>query len=103
MHDELNFATLDRIYETVMKDSEEKMSSLLIMKDVTASLKNFEIQMLLKKIIFNRRYCRLSIICLVQSYNAMPLAIRKTIYHLACYKPRKKRDVSHMVGARVPR
>jgi hypothetical protein len=94
MHDELNFATLDQIYEQVIKDSEEKMSSLLIMDDVTASLKNLEIQMLLKKIIFNRRHYRLSIICLVQSYNVMPLAVRKTISHLACYKPRNKKEMS---------
>jgi hypothetical protein len=94
MHDELNFANLDRIYEQLMKDSVEKMSSLLIMDDVTASLKNLEIQMLLKKIIFNRRHYRVSIICLVQSFNAMPLAIRKTISHLACYKPRNKKEMS---------
>ena len=43
MHDELNFVPLDRIYEQVMKDAQEKMSSLLIMDDVTASLKNLEI------------------------------------------------------------
>ncbi len=78
-----------------MKDSVEKMSSLLIMDDLAASLKNLEIQMLLKKIIFNRRHYRLSIIYLVQSYNAMPLAIiRKTISHLACYKPRNKKKMS---------
>ena len=77
-----------------MKDAEEKMSSLLIMDDVTASLKNLEIQMLLKKIIFNRRHYRLSIICLVQSYNAMPLSVRKTISHLACYKPRNKKEMA---------
>ena len=47
-HDVLNFVTSDRIYEQVMKDAEEKMSSLLIMGDVTASLKYLEIQMLLK-------------------------------------------------------
>ncbi len=71
------------------------MSSLLIMNDVMASLKNVEIQMLLNKIIFNRRrHYRLSIICLVQSYNAMPLAIRKTISYLACYKPRNKKEMS---------
>ncbi len=67
MHDEMNFATLDRIYEQVMRDGEEKMSSLLIMDDVTASLKFFDVQMLLKKFIYNRRHYRLSIICLVQS------------------------------------
>jgi hypothetical protein len=76
MHDDLDFVTLDQIYETVLKDSEEKMRSLLIMDDVTASLKKLKIQMLLKKIISNRRKYRLSKICLVQSYNAMPLAIR---------------------------
>ena len=48
MHDELNFATLVRIYEQVMRDGEEKMNSLLIMDDVTASLKNLDVQMLLK-------------------------------------------------------
>jgi hypothetical protein len=94
MHDELNFLTLDRIYEQVMKDGEEKLSSLLIMDDVTASLKNLDVQMLLKKLIFNRRHYRLSIICLVQSYNALPLPIRKTISHLACYRPRNKKEMT---------
>jgi hypothetical protein len=63
--DELHFATLDRIYEQVMRDGEEKMSSLLILDDVTASLKNLDVQMLLKKLIYNRRRYHLSIICLV--------------------------------------
>ena len=67
MHDELNFATLDQIYEQVMKGAEEKMSILLIVDDVTASLKNLDVPMLLKKLIYNRRHYRLSIICLVQS------------------------------------
>ena len=46
MHDELNFVILDRIYEQVMKDGEEKLNSLLIMDDVTSSLKNLVVQML---------------------------------------------------------
>jgi hypothetical protein len=54
IHDELNFVTLDRIYEQGRKEAEERMSSLLIMDDVTASLKNLKIQILFKKIIFNR-------------------------------------------------
>ena len=64
------------------------------MDDVMASLKDLEIQIILKKIIFNRRQYRLSIICLVQSYNAMPLAIRKTISRIACYKPRDKKEMA---------
>ncbi len=42
-------STLDRIYEHVMQNAEEKISSLLIMDDITASLKNLDVQMLLKK------------------------------------------------------
>ena len=94
MHDELDFPTLDRNLETVMADAEEKLNSLLVLDDVTASLKNIDVQQLLKKIIFNRRHYRLSIIILVQSYNAMPLAIRKTISHLVCYKPRNKKELA---------
>ncbi len=90
MHDELNFPTLDRIYEQTMRNGEENMSSLLIMDDVTASLNNLDVQMVLKKLIYNRQHYRLSIIRLVQSYNAMPLVIRITISHLACYKPHNK-------------
>jgi hypothetical protein len=63
MHDKLNFASLYRIYEQTVKDAEEKMSSLLINGDVTASLNYLDVQMLTKKIIFNRRHCRLTIIC----------------------------------------
>ena len=48
MHDELNFVTLDRFYEQVMKDGDDKINSILIMDDVRASLKNLDVQMLLK-------------------------------------------------------
>ncbi len=50
--------------------------------------------MLLEKVKFYRCHYRLSIIYLVQSYNAMPLAIRKTISHLEYYKPRNKKEVT---------
>ncbi len=94
MHDELNFAMLDRIYEQVTRDGKEMMISLLIMDDVTASLKNLDVRILFKNLTYNRMHYRLSIICLVQSYNAMPLSIRKTISLLACYKSRSKKEMS---------
>ena len=94
MYDERSFTTLGRIYEHIMKDGEDKMSSLLIMEDVTASLKNLDALMLLKKIIFNRRHYRLSILCLVLSCNAISLSLRKSINHLACCKPRDTHEIS---------
>ena len=92
MYDELTFETLDHILETVKEDAEEKYNSLLVLDDVTASLKNNELQKMLKQTIYNRRHYRLSIMVLIQSYNAMPLDIRKTISHFVAYKPRNKKE-----------
>ena len=95
-HDELTYSVLDGILETVMEDAAEGYNSLLVLDDVTASLKNVEIQHLLRRIIYNRRHYRLSIMILVQSYNAMPLAIRKTISHFVAYKPRNKKEFTNI-------
>ena len=92
MYDELDFATLDKISETVREDAEEKYNSLLVLDDVTATLKDRDIQQLLKDLIYNRRHYRLSIMILIQSYNAMPLAIRKTLSHFVAFKPRNKKE-----------
>jgi hypothetical protein len=40
IYDEFSFVNLDRVCGQVMKHAEEKMSSLLFMNDVTASLLN---------------------------------------------------------------
>ncbi len=68
MHDEMDFLILYLIYEQAMRDKEENLNNLLIMDDVTASLKNRDVQMLVKKLNYNRRHYPLSIICLVQWY-----------------------------------
>ena len=41
--------------------------------------------------IFDRRHYRLSITIVVQSYNAMPLSIRKTRSHFTSKKPEIKK------------
>jgi hypothetical protein len=65
IHDELTWSVLDGILESVKEDAEEKINSLLIFDDVTASLKDKGLQQLLKQTIFNRRHYRLSIMILV--------------------------------------
>ena len=94
VYDELDYETLDGILEQVMEDAEDGYQSLLVMDDVTASLKDKEVQKLMKNAIFLRRHYHLSIVVLVQSYNSMPLPIRKTISHLVMFKPRNKREYS---------
>ncbi len=44
MHDELTWSVLDGILESVKEDAEEKYNSLLILDDVTASLKDKGLQ-----------------------------------------------------------
>ncbi len=92
MHDNLTqYGVLDDIIESIQKDVEEKYNSLFKLDDVTASLKNKKLQILLKRTTYNRRHYRLSIIILVQSNIAMPLSIRKTISHFISYKPSNKK------------
>mmetsp|Transcript_36540 Transcript_36540/g.86810 ORF Transcript_36540/g.86810 Transcript_36540/m.86810 type:complete len:247 (+) Transcript_36540:1878-2618(+) len=95
VYDELDLPTIDKILRTVQEDAEEERSSLLLMDDVTASLKN-ELQNMLRKAIYNRRHYRLSVLVLVQSYNAMPLSIRKTLSHFVAFKPRNKKEMENI-------
>lgn len=92
MYPELDYETLDTIQERIQEAAKKKEYSLLFMDDVTASLKDNDIGRMMRELIFNRRHLRLSIILLVQSYNAMPLAIRKTMSHFAMFKPRNKKE-----------
>ncbi len=62
------------------------------MDNVTAWLKDRGLQQLLKQTIFNWRQYRLSIMILVQSYNAMPISIWKTVSHFLSYKLRNKKE-----------
>jgi len=84
--DELTFNVLDTIYNNLLQNTQEKEKSLLIMDDVAASLKNGDIQKLLRKIIFNRRHLKCSIIMLIQSYIAVPREVRKLVNNLFLWK-----------------
>jgi hypothetical protein len=47
---------------------------------------------LLKTLIWNRWHLRTSIWVMAQSFNSMPMAIRKSISHLAMYKPNNTKE-----------
>ena len=96
MHDELDFPTLQGISEKIKEDAEEENNSLLILDDVAVALKDNDVQKLLRDLILNRRHYRLSIWLLVQTYNAIPLTVRKTISHLVMFKPRNKKETANI-------
>ena len=101
MRDELTGSVLYGILEIMKEDAKEKYDFLLILDDVTASLKDKSLQKLLKKTIYNRRHYWLNIMTLLQSYNAMPISIRKTLSHFLSYKPRNKKEVTAITSNKV--
>ena len=89
LYEELNYSTINKIYQNLLISSAEKETTLLILDDVGASLKNNDIQVTLKKIIFNRRHLKCHLIILLQSYMSCVKEIRKLIENIIMFKPSK--------------
>ena len=92
LFDELTPNVLQYVHEYCKVGSEENHWSLLILDDCAAELKNKEVERMLKYLIWNRRHLKLSIWILSQSYNAMPLSIRKALSHCVLFKPSNKKE-----------
>jgi len=90
MFEELTYSTISTIYEKLLKSSGDNENTLLILDDVGASLKNADIQQIMKRIIFNRRHLKVQILVLLQNYTSCPLQIRKLFTNVFMFKPSKK-------------
>jgi DNA replication protein DnaC len=88
-YEELNFDTINTIYDSLKNASEEKETTLLILDDVGAVLKNADIAKKLRQIIYNRRHLKTHIVILLQSYLSVPKEIRKLITNCFTFKPSK--------------
>jgi hypothetical protein len=89
MFDELSYSAISAIYSSLLVSTEKKETTLLILDDVGASLKNNEIQTMLRKIIYNRRHLKVHIIVLLQSFMSIPREIRKLLSNIITFKPSK--------------
>jgi len=89
MFNELNFDTINEIKNRLDEYTEANESTLIIMDDVGAELKNLDIQKILRQIIYNRRHLKCSIIMLCQSFLSIPREIRKLINNTIMFKPSK--------------
>lgn len=98
IHHELNFFTLDLIHgkckDRVVQKPRE--TTLLVIDDMAAHLKENQVQQKLREMVYNRRHLGLSIMILVQSYNSMPLSVRKTLSHFSVFKPRNKKETENI-------
>ena len=89
MYKELNFDSINTIYESFLSSSEKKETSFLILDDVGAVLKNVEIGKKLRHIINNRRHLKCQIVILLQSFMTIPKEVRKLITNCFMFKPSK--------------
>ena len=89
MYEELTMDTTESIYGRLLTSAENKEKTLLVLDDVGASLKNKDIQKVLRKIIYNRRHLKVHIVMMVQSYISIPKEIRKLITNCIMFKPSK--------------
>ena len=88
--DELTFEALNDVLEKIKEDAQEGYNSCCIFDDVGASLKDKDIQKLLKQMIFNRRHYHLNCYFLIQSWKSCPLPIRKLFSNCFIFKVSKK-------------
>ena len=79
IYPELEIDFLEDAYDKIDGFSQDGLHSLLIIDDMGSSLKNGDIQKLLKTMIWNKRHLKLSIIILVQVYNSIPMTVRKSL------------------------
>lgn len=89
MFEELNLETINNIYNRLLSSTGNNENTLLILDDVGASLKNNELQRIMKQIIFNRRHLKVHIIMLLQSFISCPKEIRKLATNVFMFKPSK--------------
>jgi len=89
MYDELSFENLEDILNKLALSSNENESTLLIMDDVGASLKNNEIKKKMRELIYNRRHLKCSIMILLQSYLSLEKEIRKLFNNVIMFKSSK--------------
>jgi hypothetical protein len=94
-YEELDLTSLAAIQKATAAASKNGKISLVLLDDVGAALKDKHIQRIFKELVWNRRHHKTSIWVLAQSYNSLPMPIRKSISHLCMFKPvnRKEADL----------
>ena len=89
---ELSVETLETIKALAEKNALEGLNSLLVIDDQTAYLRDRGVEKLLRHLTFNRRHLRLSLFILGQSYNQVPLSLRKTFSHFTLFSSGNKKE-----------
>lgn len=82
LYDDLTIDTITDVYERLQEESKEKHTSLLIIDDFNASLKQKDIIKVLQKIITKHRHLRTTIFLLQQNFQALAKPLRELITNI---------------------
>lgn len=94
IYHEFNYSNLKDIYDKVSLNAEENENSLLYLDDLAAELKNGgrQLENIFKKLAYNRRHLRLSIINCIQRLSALPKSIRAGVSDLIFFNLSKNEN-----------
>jgi hypothetical protein len=92
IHYDLNYETLEDIHERAQNATKDGETTLVLIDDFSASLKQNDLQTLFKHMVLARRHLRLSVMMISQTYNAIPLNLRKNINWIVLFKAANKAE-----------
>ncbi len=96
---ELTEDLIDGIYDELLelKKSEKKIQySCLIIDDFASDIKQKNIQSALKRLLVKSRHVSCSVIFTLQSFNLMPLTLRKLVTNLILFKPKNNKETESL-------
>ena len=99
VHYELTEELIDGIYDellSIKKENKKMQYSCLIIDDHAADLKIKPIQSALKRLLVKSRHVSCSVIFTLQSFNLMPLTLRKLVTNLVLFKPKNKLETESL-------
>lgn len=96
VYDELTTPILDDIIGQLEKASEADETSLVLIDDMAASLKDNAIRKQLEKLAMNRRHLRASVWFISQTYRSLPLSTRKLLTSVCFFRAQNMKEVESM-------
>lgn len=92
VHNDLDYETLEGIHERAEEHTKDGETTLVLIDDFSASLKQNDLQTLFKHVVLARRHLRMSIMMISQTYNSIPLNLRKNLSWIAMFRPANKAE-----------
>jgi len=102
VYHELDFETLETIYNKIHEYRENDEQTLLFIDDMASSLKDNELLKYFNNMISNRRHLKLSVMMLTQYLNSIPLSNRRLISHIFCWRCSNKKEYKAIYEELIP-